>query len=109
MTGWTSMTALDVAAEVAFEAQRLFRVFREASPDAVVLMDASGQIVYANSGVDELFGYRRDELMGELFGLRKALVRRLVEMHHGTVTANRAGPGLGGEFVVRLTSSPTSP
>ena len=60
----TSTTALDVAAEVGFEAQRLFRAFLEASPDAVVLIDASGQIVHANAGVEELFGYRRDELLG---------------------------------------------
>jgi len=42
-------------------------------------------------------------------GLGLALVRRLVEMHNGTVIANSAGPGLGSEFVVRLTLSPNSP
>ena len=35
-------------------------------------------------------------------GIGLTLVRSLVEMHGGTVTATSAGPGLGSEFVVRL-------
>jgi CheY-like chemotaxis protein len=35
-------------------------------------------------------------------GIGLALVRRLVEMHGGVVTANSAGPALGTELVVRL-------
>ena len=35
-------------------------------------------------------------------GLRLTLVRRLVELHHGRVTASSDGAGRGAEFVLRL-------
>jgi PAS domain S-box-containing protein len=42
-----------------------------------------------------------DRAQGGL-GIGLTLVRRLVELHHGSVTALSAGPGRGSEFVVRL-------
>lgn len=42
-----------------------------------------------------------DRLQGGL-GIGLTLVRQLVEMHNGEVTAHSAGPGKGAEFVVRL-------
>ena len=35
-------------------------------------------------------------------GIGLTLVRRLVELHDGSVTASSDGPGKGSEFVVRL-------
>jgi len=35
-------------------------------------------------------------------GIGLALVRRLVEMHGGSITAHSAGAGAGSEFVIRL-------
>jgi CheY-like chemotaxis protein len=41
-------------------------------------------------------------------GIGLALVKRLVEMHSGRVTAQSDGPGQGSEFVVCLPAVPTS-
>ncbi|WP_254525348.1 PAS domain-containing sensor histidine kinase [Natrinema caseinilyticum] len=37
----------------------------EASPDAIILVDADGRITYANRRVVDLFGYEPDELVGD--------------------------------------------
>lgn len=50
------------------------------------------------------FSLHRSEQGG--LGIGLMLVRRLVEMHGGTVAAFSAGPGQGSEFVVRLPALP---
>ena len=46
-------------------AARRFRALLEAAPDAIVITDAKGRIVLANSQTDALFGYSREELVGQ--------------------------------------------
>jgi two-component system sensor kinase FixL len=47
------------------EAEELFRLATEASPSGTLLVDAQRRIVLVNAHIEELFGYGRDELIGQ--------------------------------------------
>jgi len=101
--------------------QARFRGVLEAGPDAIVLVDASGRMILVNSETERLFGYPREELLGEF-------VERLVPTRfHGSHPGPRRkyfhnpqtrpmGSGLelsgrrkdGSEFPVEISLSPLS-
>ncbi len=54
------------AAEAALrESEERFRVFFESSPDACKFVTADGTFIDINHAAEEMFGYRRDEVLGK--------------------------------------------
>ncbi len=50
--------------ELAAHADQRLRELLEAAPDAILQVDESGRIVLLNRTAEEMFGYRREELLG---------------------------------------------
>jgi len=60
-------TARRCAENALRESEQRHRLLWENSTDAVVLMDAEGRIQFANPVVEEIFGYKSTELIGQEF------------------------------------------
>jgi PAS domain S-box-containing protein len=65
------------------ERQALTRALISASPTAILAMDASGRLIEFNPAAEELFGYRRDDVLGQDLSefLVPARNRRRVRQH----------------------------
>jgi len=62
------------------ESEQRYRLLWENSTDAVVLTDAAGLVQFANPAVEEIFGYKSNEVIGQSFGL--LLVERVRGEYH---------------------------
>jgi len=58
--------------------------------DAIICVDSHQRIVLFNQGAEKIFGYARDEILGE--SLEKLLPRRFIEAHHRHMKHFAAGP-----------------
>src|SRR5690606_34721782 len=72
--------------------EELARSLLEAAPDATVVVDSAGRIVYANTQIRQLFGRAPDELVGA--AIEVLLPERFKEIHAGHRNAFFGSPKL---------------
>jgi PAS domain S-box-containing protein len=87
--GVLAITAIrDVTVRKKIESQ--FRGLLEAAPDAMVITDRRGRIVLVNAMTEKLFGYSREELLGQR--VEALIPKRFRGSHPGHRTAYFEGP-----------------
>ncbi|HKJ09461.1 MAG TPA: PAS domain S-box protein, partial [Gammaproteobacteria bacterium] len=113
------ITARKQAEQALRASEASFRGLVEAAPDGVVISDHSGRIVLVNAQAEQMFGYSRDELVGQPVDM--LLPERFMGVHPGhrqsylqSPRSRPMGVGLdlwarrrdGSEFPVAISLSP---
>jgi PAS domain S-box-containing protein len=97
------------------KAEERFRALLEAAPDAIVIAGAQGRIALVNAQAEKLFGFRRDELIGQdsdillpdRLGKVGHLARRREEANAAESSFELAGRHKDGtEFPIEVSQSP---
>lgn len=70
--------------------EQRFRALIESAPDAMVIINRRGEIVLINSQTEKLFGYAREELLGQ--PVEMLVPRRFRDKHPGHRTGYFASP-----------------
>jgi PAS domain S-box-containing protein len=79
------VTAQEKEIRIAMRIESRFRELLEAAPDAIIEVDSEGRILLLNLATERLFGYPRDELLGQPV---ETLVPDVVRANHGQHRAN---------------------
>jgi PAS domain S-box-containing protein len=90
---WTGGRQLNLMEAEKHAAEESFRLAFEASPSGMIISDRDGTITLVNARAEELFGYRREELLGNSIDL---LVPEWSREAHGRLRReffNAATPG----------------
>jgi PAS domain S-box-containing protein len=81
---------LDTLAEASKRAeQKKFVRFLECAPDAIVIIDQNDKIILVNYQTEQLFGYQRDELLGQPIDLLVAGSTHVVDLEQDLPHASR--------------------
>src|SRR4051812_41031586 len=71
--------ARDISAAAESKADGHFRLALEASPTGMLMVDDTGRIVLVNTQIEKLFGYPREELLGQR--IEMLVPERFRELH----------------------------
>ena len=78
------------------KSEELFRSYLEYAPDGVYMSDVKGNLIYGNRKVEEIIGYRREDLIGknflELNLLTEKGLNKAVQWLQENVKGNPTGP-----------------
>jgi PAS domain S-box-containing protein len=66
-----------------------FRELLEAAPDAIMQVDGEGRIILLNRVTEEMFGYKRDELLGQRVEMLVPAARRTAHVGHRDAYAHQ--------------------
>ena len=89
------MTSKKLRSELLSEkrlSEQFFESLLESAPDAMVIVDRSGEIAIVNGQAEEMFGYTREEMQGKK--IEFLLPERIRERHIGHRASYTADPTL---------------